>query len=175
VIWADDKWRCEGDIEKHLFAGDRAFTASELVWEWIDAVNYRIKGGEVRIEHRRSKAELPGDIAVTRGEIIVRRRICSSEDAAVGRIGRVKRKDMIKLDLNLVYEAERRTRGQQSNEGGTVDAGHLCGDEVVGCLGLESAGASGTRGHRYQPVGVTCTDKKAIGSGRNSRQEPDSQ
>jgi len=82
------------------FAGitrsDRAFTTGELVWFWIDAVNYRIRGGESRIEQRRREAEL-AETAVTRSELIVGRRVHPSEDTAVGRERRDKARSRLAL------------------------------------------------------------------------------
>ena len=116
---------------------------------------------EARVEERRREAELTGNRAIPRVEVVVGRRIHAREHPAI-RGTRIKRKHVIEFDLNLAYGGKRSAAREQPGEGGAVDDGGGGCHEIVRGLRLKLAGARGARECRNQSVRIAGAEGERI-------------
>ena len=125
---------------------------------------------KLEIEERRSEAEL-ASVSVACREIVVGGRIHPCEDAAIGRVRRINRKDVVKLDLDILNVGGDRAPDQQSGEGGAVDHRCLRRYEVVSRLGLELTRARDTRERRDLTIRTASAEEEGIGRGREGEEQ----
>src|SRR5262249_31320401 len=123
IIRTEGDWRGEGDVELHFRSGYCPLATRELAGLRVNAVNERVGGREVRAEHRRREGELTGNRAIGGEEVVVGRRIHACVHPVVRGVVRINRKDVIELDLNVVYVGGCGTTNEQAGEGGVGDDG----------------------------------------------------
>ena len=93
-------WHREGDVEQHLFAGSRPLAAGHLVGNLIDPIHDRVRHGEARVEEGGCETQRTA-VAGSGANFDIAGRVDPGRNISRGRIRRIGRKDMIKLDLNI--------------------------------------------------------------------------
>ena len=87
------------------------------------------------------------------------------DDPVVRREGRIDGEHVIELDLDILRICRGRAADEQARKGGAGDCRRRRGDEIVGCLGFELAGAGRTRKGGDLAVGIAGAEKECAGNG----------
>src|SRR5215831_14281101 len=94
-----EKGSTESDVELHFLASDCTFAPGGLPGNRINFVHYRVVHREGGVKNRCRGTELTQRL-VKSGELVIRGRVGSGGDAAVRRIGRIQRENVVQLDFD---------------------------------------------------------------------------